>query len=414
MKQTPLFFAILFTATSIAVAQYETGTGTRAMALANNHTALASGVPDLYWNPGALAFSVTREFQASVYGMKLNSQSTFFGNETDDHLQRFRLGNAGFTYAIPASRGGMSVAGSFSNPYLLDDAFSFSGKYRDNDSLIHVRDRMYHMVGNLDFWTLGFGIQLAQNFGVGVAASIVSGKSEGRHVLNKSTSYGESYYSVNDDYSTEGSYMGYDIRAGIMYTLNNIQTGARLVLPRSLHNIESYLGEYDNQAIDASDEYRLYSSLSGAWGISSQLPFGTISAELRSTLPYDFIFPVEDIPADCQAAYFKTGGGAGIEVPIIGFPAIFRAGYSLDELDLHPWVEDFIEQPNDTRSIDWTDGGMKVTRNLHRITTGIGFTSPSTSFDISYSLSTWGITTNKNLEQIYYLHRVLTSFTVRF
>lgn len=414
MKQITTFFAILLVVSSSVSAQYETGTGTRAMALANNHTALSSGVPDLYWNPGALAFSVTREFQASLNGIKLNSKSTFFGTESRDRLQRFRLNNAGFTYAIPASRGGMSVAGSFSNPFLLDEAFTFKGKYIRNDSLVQVHDRMYHIVGNIDFWTLGFGIQVSQNLGIGLAASIVSGKSDGNILLNKSATIENTYSSTLDQYTSEGTYMGYDVRAGLMYKFDKLQAGARLVFPRVLRNNESYIGTYDNSDLDATDNYRLYSSLSGAWGFSTQLPFGTVTAELRTTLPFDFLFPVDKIPSDCQAGYFKTGGGTGIEVPLVVFPAVMRAGYSYDELDLHPYMADFIEEPTNKRAFDWSDGGMVVTRNLHRITTGIGFTSATTSFDISYSLSTWGITTLKKIEQIYYLNRVLTSFTVRF
>ena len=99
--------------------QAESGTGARAFALANNHTALSSGVADLYWNPAALSFSVTREFQFSFYGFRLGSESNYFGNIEDDDLQRFRVGSAGFSIALPTTQGGMSFAGSYSNSWVI-------------------------------------------------------------------------------------------------------------------------------------------------------------------------------------------------------------------------------------------------------------------------------------------------------
>jgi len=410
MKHTVFFTVCIVGALSHVYGQYDAGTGTRAAAMSNNHTALQSGVPDLYWNPGALAFSVTREFQVSLYGHSLNSNSTFFGTKEYDNIQRFRLANAGFSYALPASRGGMSIAGSYSNPIILDDAFNFSGSYISNDSLVHINDRMYHIMGNLDFWTLGFGIQVAPNFGIGMSAALVSGKSDAKDRFNKSFTLNDSYGSFVSENSYEGTYTGFDARIGLLYKFEQFQTGVRLVLPRIMHFTETSSGTDGS----GSDEYRLYSSFSGAWGVSTQLPFCTVSAEVRSTLPYDFLFPIEDIPSDCQAGYFKTGGGAGVEIPLIVIPAVARFGYSYDELDLHPWVYDFIQEPHDTRTIDWSDNGIRVNRNLHRVSTGIGFTSATTSFDISYTFSTWGLTTNEILKQIYHMNRIFTSFTIRF
>jgi len=83
-------------------------------------------------------------------------------------------------------------------------------------------------------------------------------------------------------------------------------------------------------------------------------------------------------------------------------------------LDLHPWVYDYLEPYENKRTIDWSDNGMKVNRNLHRIGAGFGITTASTSFDLSYGFSTWGITTKSHLEQIYVRHRVLASMAVRF
>ena len=95
-------------------------------------------------------------------------------------------------------------------------------------------------------------------------------------------------------------------------------------------------------------------------------------------------------------------------------PLILRVGYSFDDLDLNPYIYDFVTYSDNVREFDWSDGGMKVNRDLNRISGGIGYTTQSMSFDLSYGYSTWGITTNRNLKQTYQLHRVLASFAVRF
>ena len=69
---------------------------------------------------------------------------------------------------------------------------------------------------------------------------------------------------------------------------------------------------------------------------------------------------------------------------------------------------------DDDIDIDWSDNGMKVNRDLHKISTGIGYSAATVSYDLSYALSTWGITTNTNLKQTYMLHRVATTVSIRF
>ncbi|MBN1307552.1 MAG: hypothetical protein JXA18_06525, partial [Chitinispirillaceae bacterium] len=392
--------ACLFAQTIYPSGSCETGVGARAYALANNHTALASGVSDLYWNPAALAFSVSREFQLSLYGIKLSSMSQFAdGSESTDDLQRFRIGNAGFSFALPATRGGMSIAASYSNPVILDDVFRFSGSTGSNRFI----ERSYRATGNLNYWTTGLGLQVVQNLGIGASASFVSGRS-----------IAEPYYIIDDipvdDYTAEGRYYGFDIRAGVFYKAKMIHAGMRLVAPRVIRHVDYLDGIYDNSPIDATDRWNMYSSYRGAVGVSALLPFVTLTAELRSTAPYDFLFPLEKIHS--QAGDYKYGGGVGAEVPLVVLPVIFRAGYSYDHLDLHPFIYDFVSRPDNTRDFDWSDGGMEVIRNLHRLSAGLGYTTASMSFDLSYGFSTYGIETTgatATLEQLYLLHRVLAS-----
>lgn len=392
----------------------ETGTGARALALANNHTALSTGVADLYWNPAALAFSVSREMQFSLYGIKLNNESRYFGNTQTDDLQRFHIGSAGLSIALPTSRGGLSIAGSYSNPVNLDDIFRFSGTSYYHDTISEAT-RTYRVSGNLNYWSAGFGLQIAPNFGMGLATSLITGKGTGESFLDKKeiASSNDTIFDY-DNFTTEGKYVGFDLRAGLFYKTKIISAGARLVFPEVIRYRDYANGTYRNDYIDATDTYTMFAPYKGAAGVSMTLPFFTVAAEVRLTLPFDYLFPDKKIPDNSQASSFKTGAGIGIEVPLVVAPVIVRAGYSYDDLDLHPYAYDFVSQPNNVNEFDWSDGGMTVTRNLNRVSAGIGYVTESMSFDLSYGFSTWGITTNVNLKQLYQQHRILASVAVRF
>jgi hypothetical protein len=384
------------------------GVGARANALANNHVALSSGVADLYWNPAALSFSVSREFQGSLYGIQTSSSSSYFGTDTRATLPRFHMGNLGLSIAVPASRGGLSFAFSYSNPLAFDDISDFSGDWEDTVHAIEgsVDYRTMRTSGGLNYWTAGMGLQVAPHFGIGVATSLVTGKEKTKDQEYSTEETDSVIYitDINDDII--GRYLSYDVRLGLIYQTDLIDAGMRIIIPQVMRLKEEIEDNYTGDTY--KDPYTMYSSWSGAIGVSATLPFLTISTELRGTLPYGFIFPEEDIPGSSQAAHTKKGAGVGLEVPIKKL--VCRVGYSFDDLDLHKYMY-FYEYD---KAFNWSDGGVEVTRNRHQIATGIGYTTDITSFDIAYTFSTWGITTNGYLEEIYYAHRLLASFALRF
>ena len=382
------------------------GVGARAYGLSNNHVALSSGISDLYWNPAALSFSVTREFQASLYAIQTNSSSLFFKTETKAFLPRFNMSNAGFSIALPTTRGGLSFAFSYTNPLIFDDISDFAGAYQllNSTTIVSVDQNTRRSQGGLNYWTAGFGLQVAPNIGVGLATSLVTGKEKTKDQFYETATYDTIQVITEVDDIIVGRYIGYDIRAGIRYKTDVIGAGMRIIAPQIMRLKE----EFNSDPID--DVYTMYSSWEGAVGISATLPFITISTELRGVLPYGFLFPEEDIPESSQAGHTKVGGGVGIEVPLLIVPLIFRTGYSLDELDLHKYMYLF---END-REFNWSDGGVTVDRNRHQVSAGLGYTTASMSFDLAYGFSTWGIISNTYLHETFFVHRVLASFAIRF
>lgn len=384
--------------------------GARAFALGNNYVALSNDFSGLFWNPAGMAFAPVREFHGSLEGMQLNGDSRIFGYKTSENIQRLRLSSLGYMSAVPATQGGFTYAMGFLNPIVFDDISSFKTEYIGIDGNRISIDKQWKNSGGLRLWTGGFGLQVAPSVAVGIAASMVSGKEDTKDnyidILN-----GDPW---SENYKYEERYFGYDLRFGVMYKADIFSAGLRFCTPQIIRRRETVEG---NNGIDA----RLYSSYSGAGGVSVTLPFVTIAAEGRVTLPLDFLFPSEDIPSNSQASRFKKGGGIGFEFPVVAFPMLVRLGYSYDELDFYQYVVRYDKRGSESE-FNWydddgygfVDKGMKVDKDRQQFTAGIGFFSSSASFDISYGYQFWGIITNENLKQKYNVHRVSTSLSMRF
>ncbi|HEX2957582.1 MAG TPA: hypothetical protein VHO70_12165, partial [Chitinispirillaceae bacterium] len=112
-----------------------------------------------------------------------------------------------------------------------------------------------------------------------------------------------------------------------------------------------------------------------------------------------------------------VGGGLGMEFPVPKMPVLVRAGYSIDEIDLHRFVFKYGKN-----KIAWGDDGFNIDKNRHQISTGVVFFSSSMSLDISYGYSMWEISKNfkygynydGNIKQDYSLHKIMTSLAIRF
>ena len=378
------------------------GFGGRAYGLANNYVALSNDLSGIYWNPAALSFSLVRELNISLEGLKLESKSEFFGTGVIENIQRIKINNAGLMVAIPASQGGLTIAGSYYSPVLFDDISAFRGKYRFGLQQYFV-DNRYKTTGGLNHWSGGFGLQIAQNTAFGIAGSLVSGRENAKY------SFYERINNVLDtagmrEEEINGKYLGYDVRLGMMYKTELVSAGLRVTLPQIIRFNEKITGYRE------AFEGKLYSSYSGAAGISVTLPFLTLTTEGRFTLPYNYVFPSEDIPSSSQAGSFKIGAGAGVEFPLVVAPMLLRVGYSYDELDLHKYIVRYDDEP----TFDWTDAGVVVDRNRNQITGGIGFFSSNVSFDVTYGVSFWSLITNTTLKQDYVQQRVMASFAFRY
>jgi len=145
-------------------------------------------------------------------------------------------------------------------------------------------------------WSAGFGLQVAKGLGIGAAVSVVSGRGDGSFMLQRITNGGIAD-PVNDYYdgTTNDSYIGYDIRLGLLYSfLQRYSIGVRLVVPQTIWFTENQSWNFQySPDTNYSDSYtgKLFSSFSGAIGGAAKFPFLTVSAEVRARAPYSMQDP---------------------------------------------------------------------------------------------------------------------------
>ncbi|MDR2577919.1 MAG: hypothetical protein LBC70_03775 [Chitinispirillales bacterium] len=399
----------------------EVGAGARAMAMANNHTAIAKDLSAVYWNPAALAFLPVREFQMSFDGFRIYGTSELSGPgvtippgvKMGDHRDRIRMSGLGAMTAIPTIQGGLTLAASFDRPNIFDDFTVYT--YEQFGETVSLDGRKY---GDLNRWSGSFGIQVAPNIAAGLTLSVLTG-TEKSPIYQVITVGGElvdrdDYYDVEFQHK----YLGYAIALGASFHPSDIlKIGMKV-------NAYTNLGLRETQFVGNPDDYyrkrfedkgRAYIAPSGALGVGLTLPWLITTVDLRMTMPYTFVLPSEDtqrMPDNMQARSFKFGTGLGFEAPLPSAPVVLRAGYSLDEYDLYPIIHKFQGD-----RIDWNllGPGYWPDRNRHTLSAGIAAFSSGIGIELSYAYQTWALlNAGGTLRQDYSSHRFMTSFIYRY
>jgi hypothetical protein len=396
---------------------FENGFGARAFSLANNYVALSNDLSAIYWNPAALSFSLTREFQVTFDMSSFNGTSTFSNNQQTTTMNRLKVSNTGFMYSFPATQGGLTIAFSYSNPFVFDDIYKARVNFISDGQQLNI-DESFRTSGGLKYFSGGFGLQVAPRVGVGTTVSFVYGRED----LERMTYVSNGYSDNSIDYGIKGKYAGHDVRVGAIYKDDLLSAGLRFVFPQVIRVRETDNEKQridDTQYKEYSDRYRgkMYSSYNGAAGISLTLPMLTITAEGRAVFPFGFVFPSEEIPNSSQTGYFKLGGGVGVEFPVGRMPMLIRTGYSLDEVDLHRYISKY-----DREEFIWNDDNFRVDEDRHQISAGVVFFSSNISLDIGYCYSMWEIMENVmhngvfkgKLKHDYSMHKLMLSLSLRY
>jgi long-subunit fatty acid transport protein len=386
------------------------GVGARAYAMGNNYVALSDDATAIFWNPAGLAFTPVREFQISLSGVshyldsELRTDAETQKSKAD--RQRIHFNNMAYLRALPTTRGGFSLAFGYQSPYLIDDIFKYSVKEVSGNRT----DYKYYSFGQMSLWTASFGMQIAEDLGIGAAVSLITGQ-------NRMNLYMDYFPSIGTDSTYEGKikqrYLGADVRVGIMFSLfERAKIGMRIVAPQYLVFSEVFEDEtiiYDtvNRASYYSEDNTglLKTSFSGAFGASYRFPFMLLSSEFRVRSP------IPDADDESYYAHWKIGAGAGVEIPLFIESLLLRGGYSWQEYDRNPMLIEYEITPPDFN----TEIGIVTEKDEHLITAGIAYlTKNGFSFDISYGYQFWELSTWETLFEKHSSHRVIASFAIRF
>ncbi len=390
------------------------GTGAKALSLANNFTALSNDVSGNFWNPAALSFVPVREFQASFDVLNNHNEASFFGTTTDSDIRRMRLANLGFLFSVPATKGGLTFAGSIQNPYIFDDNPSFSGTYSDTGNRSISLSQKYKGYGSLTYWSGSFGLQVAPGLGVGASLSLVSGSEKLRWIFTKETD-GTIVNIIRDDFdrTIDRGYVGYDIRLALLYAITEkVRLGARFSLPQQIWFSEDFneVNQYANQPqYSEQSNGRLLSSYSGAIGVAAVLPFMTVTSEFRARAPYDMVYPDEQIPSSSPARRTKIGAGLGIETPLFNSKMLVRGGYSWDQYDPFIFVRKY-----DNNTINWNTDGLNSDKNRNLLSTGLAYVLNNWCIEGGYGYQFWTLDTKGTLTEDHGMHRFVLSVSVHY
>jgi long-subunit fatty acid transport protein len=388
-----------------ALAINQVGVGARAFSFANNYVAAANDMSSIFWNPAALSFIPVREIQVSLDMLSNTSNTDFLGSKENSDVRRIRLANIGYLSAVPTGRGGLTFAAAYQSPYVFDDNPSFFGNYIDKSNNSIKLNKDYRSFGSLNFWSGAFGLQVAPGLGIGAALSLVTGSQKINYIFTSDTD-GIATRTNNDMYNAERSYVGYDVRLGLLYSpIEKIRLGARLVLPQTIWFTE------DPPIYEGFSKGQLFSSYSGAIGISTVLPIATLSSEVRFRAPYDYVNPEDVIPSTSPAHSSRVGAGLGAEIPLFIKNALVRLGYSWDQYDTHPFA---IQYDGDTSQAVWESDGVTVNQDRNLLTAGLAYVSSGISIEASYGYQFWKLNTNGTLSESDHIQRFLVSLSTRF
>jgi len=315
--------------------------------------------------------------------------------------------------SVPVNRGGLTFAGAFLNPIVFDDIATYSASYEDArnpGSQIDTRND-YGAYGGLRHWSLAFGTQVAKGFGVGLSASLVTGRQRSTAVFD--SSYNDTVILANDQSQQQGVYAGYDVRVGLMYNyLDKFRVGLRIALPQVLFLREDFsvLNPDGSTLWDTTYEGTMYSSYTGALGASATLPFMVVSAEIRGRAPYGLVFVNDPGLSSSQAGRACMEAGVGAEVPLVVIPMAARAGYSVGQVDQHAYVVKY----SGMASPQWSDDGTKAESYRHLISAGLGVVAGKCRIDLAYGHQMWSTSKDNVLTQDFSHDRLLLSVGFRY
>lgn len=348
----------------------------RPMALGGSYTAVASDASALFYNPAGLSSVRRHEWLFSLEQSALSTTGRSAGYATRSlDQQLLRVQSLGYLLPIPTSRGGLSFAFGFYRPRTFSDLIGYE------DSLSASRGAYrYEAEGTLNHYRAGFGVDIAPDVTLGLAAGYVGGGEEIRIVDGGQEAYLRRYH-------------GFNLEPAILFKVTpRLRLGASLVAWESVPDLEEVY-EVKGEGNDES-AWRVRNPFQVKLGAAYQGPTWLLAADYKMNNWSDFRFAASGVESFEKGGYsnehiLSVGGEKYVEAA----RTVLRGGYAYNTLP--------------ERSFD-------PSYALHRVSAGAGFLfSGSLSLDAAYSYSFWELQGGglylENRE-----HRGLLSFAYRY
>ncbi len=232
------------------------GIGARSMAMGNAMTGLAQGFDATYFNPAGLAQSRMSQVTMGLNFVGYGDNATYLGNNSSLSSSQTDVSDLGLVYPFPTTRGSFAIALGYSHGPDYNSALSVGG-LNPNSSIVpslyygpdtnsdisymtflEATDRTPLVTGNviqsgetytsggLNNWVAAAGMDVAENFSVGLTLGLISGSYKYTQNFTeagaKGDNYAGTYFTGFDLTNTDNqSVGGWNARLGMLYKLQD-------------------------------------------------------------------------------------------------------------------------------------------------------------------------------------------------
>ena len=312
----------------------------RALSMGNSYLTRSGDYSAMYFNPAGLALSNYSQLTGSIYHRYHQTGTLFFDNEAFENNSSTSLGQLGYLYKAPTTRGSLVYGFGYQTDRDFSSALSFDGFNPNRNSMIqdltnknddvpyllglsypltdadnmylkdttHINGRLSQSGsilenGHIDRYNIGAGIEVAKGIYVGGSLNYLSGKYENNREYYEDD--WEGYYTsptdINDpntkNFNTfyfndviSWNMNAWELRFGfILDWLNFIRIGGSVKLPTKFNITESYyLGAYSKFNTDyyidivpseSQIEYNIETPIELTLGTSMNLHILNVSAQ---------------------------------------------------------------------------------------------------------------------------------------
>jgi hypothetical protein len=423
---------------ALRLAESGYGMSARSIAMGNAMTGLSQGFDATYFNPAGLAQSRESEVTMGLNFLGYNNDATYLGANSSASSSQTDLTSLGLVYPFPTTRGSFVISFGYNRGTDFNSALSFKGfnqnssiipSLYNSDTTLDIPYMLYledvsgnplitknvqqsgseYRSGGINAWSASMGLDIAQDFSIGVTLNLLSGsytysrtftESDTRGIYNYSPLYFSSFTLNNDDHQ---DISGWNAKVGVMYKVRDLdgntvaRVGAAVTFP-SFYTIADNFNDKGTAYFTTPPSplsYSLYPGNSsydvttpikfsiGASGGTSRL---TLAADLEytdysqlefsnSNLPSDFISSLNSqIKSELRGALTLRGG--------LEF-ALSDPRYAL----LVPYLRAGVGEIQSPYAGDGSDQAQKF------LSGGLGVRiQNSISFDVAYQYGWWNTT----------------------